>query len=297
MANALWFCEWPAPGQPDVGRLNPTATRYDASGTMPGNGLTMKRIPVSPTTEEPFIRSGEARLWSTVSGTGTPVVFFNGGPGCDDYLKPVADLIDDECQVIRFEPRGCGRSDWDGHYDLDTFLLDAEAIREAYACDRWVLLGHSHGPSLALAYALRHRSRTIGVIGIAGGKVVDDRSWSETYHQRLKAVGEDTGGKQFHADPEVNRQGNAGWRAYCHRPSLFRDLADLEVPCVFINATEDIRPNWPTQQLAALIPKARYAEVKGAAHMIWLTHAAELQAQLRDALAYILSVDRGRRKV
>ena len=47
---------------------------------------------------------------------------FNGGPGCDDYLGPVAEMIDDLCQVIRFEPRGCGRSDWDGNYDIDTTL-------------------------------------------------------------------------------------------------------------------------------------------------------------------------------
>jgi proline iminopeptidase len=250
----------------------------------------MNDICVPPTAGERFVRSGEAHVWSTASGTGTPVVFFNGGPGCDDYLEPVANLIDDRCRVIRFEPRGCGRSDWDGRYDVDTVLLDVEAIREAYACDRWILLGHSHGPNLALAYALRHPSRVIGVIGIAGGKVVQDRSWSETYQERLKSVGDDTDGKQFHADPAVNRQGNASWHAYCRRPSLFRDLADLEIPCVFINATEDIRPNWPTQQLAALIPRARYAEIQGAAHTIWLTHAPELQAQLREALAYILGI-------
>lgn len=242
-------------------------------------------------TEEHFIQSGGARLWSAVSGTGVPVVFFNGGPGCDDYLAPVAHLIHDRCRVIRFEPRGCGRSDWDGHYDLDTLLFDADMLREVYGYDRWLLLGHSHGPNLALAYALRHPSQTIGIIGIAGGKVVDDRSWSEAYHRRLSTVGEDNGGKQFHADPEVNRHGNASWRSYCHRPSLFRELADLNIPCVFINAEQDIRPNWPTQQLSRLIPKARYVEIAGAAHMIWLTHAAELQTHLRDALEYIQAVD------
>jgi len=243
------------------------------------------------TTGESFVISGAARLWSTVSGTGTPIVFFNGGPGCDDYLEPVARLIDSEYQVVRFEPRGCGRSDWDGKYDLDTFLLDAEALRGTYAIERWVLLGHSHGPNLALAYALRHPSRTIGVIGIAGGKVVDDREWSEIYRARLNAVGEDSGGKQFHADPDVNRQGNASWRTYCKRPSLLRELADLDIPCVFINAADDIRPNWPTQQLAKLLPQARYVEILGAAHTIWLTHALELQNELWDAVAYIMAAD------
>src|SRR5262245_62518811 len=106
------------------------------------------------TTGERFVQVGEAHLWSTVSGAGTPVVCFNGGPGCDDYLEPVARLIDDRCRVVRFEPRGCGRSDWDGCYDVDTFLTDSEAVRQTYGYERWIVLGHSHGPNLALAYAL-----------------------------------------------------------------------------------------------------------------------------------------------
>jgi proline iminopeptidase len=238
--------------------------------------------------DECFVLSDGARLWTTASGSGPPVVLFNGGPGCDDYLGPVAGLIDDAYRVIRFEPRGCGCSDWDGRYDVDTLLADAEAIRAAYGYERWALLGHSHGPNLALAYALRHPGRALGLIGIAGGKIVDSRDWSAAYHERLQTIGEDTGGKQWRADPEVNRQGNASWHAYCRRPALLRELADLALPCVFINAAEDIRPNWPTRQLAALLPRARYIEIAGAAHSIWLTHAAELRAELRAALAYVL---------
>lgn len=237
---------------------------------------------------ERFVSSGDARLWTVVSGVGVPTLCFNGGPGCDDYLAPVTRLIDDRCRVVRFEPRGCGRSTWDGRYDLDTLLTDAEVICAAYGIERWVLLGHSHGSNLALAYALRHPSHTVGVIGVAGGKVVDDRSWSETYRERLASVGEDLGGNVFHADPEVNRQSNLSWRTYCQRPPLFHDLAHLAAPCVFINAGKDIRPNWPTQQLAALIPNTRYVEIAGAAHTIWLTHAPELQRELREALAFIV---------
>ena len=56
-------------------------------------------------TVERFIPSGSARLWTRLSGRGTPVLMFNGGPGCSDYLKPVAKLLDDRCSVIRFEPQ------------------------------------------------------------------------------------------------------------------------------------------------------------------------------------------------
>lgn len=227
------------------------------------------------------------RLWSVRSGAGIPLLLFNGGPGCDDYLGPVAQLVDDVCTSIRFEPRGCGRSPWDGNYDLDTLLSDADAVREFYGFERLIVGGHSHGPNLALAYALRYPAHTLGVIGIAGGKVVDDRHWSETYHSQLAAQGEDAGGREFHADPRVNRQGNATWREYCRRPELLHELAELDLPCVFINAGDDVRPNWPTQQLAALFPRARYVEIPGARHYVWLTHAAELGRELRRAVEYV----------
>ena len=240
---------------------------------------------------ECFVTANGALLWSVATGSGVPVVFFNGGPGCDDYLGPVAQLISDTCEVIRFEPRGCGRSTWDKKYDLDTLLLDAEAIRASYGFDRWIVAGHSAGPNVALAYAVSYPARAMGVLGISGGKVVDDRQWSETYRERLSSIGEDQGGKQFHADPDVNSMGNASWRDYCRRPRLLRDLANLDLPCVFINAGEDIRPNWPTQQLAALIPRAQYVEIPGAVHSVWLTHAAELRSELLKAVSHILTAD------
>ena len=108
-----------------------------------------------PRPDESYVTSGTARLWSTASGRRTPLLMFNGGPGSDDYLGPVAEMIDDLCQVIRFEPRGCGRSDWDGNYDVDTLLTDAEAIRRRYGAERCIVAGHSFGPNAALAYAPR----------------------------------------------------------------------------------------------------------------------------------------------
>jgi pimeloyl-ACP methyl ester carboxylesterase len=66
------------------------------------------------------------------------VLLFNGVPGCDDYLGPVAAMMTGACQVIRFEPRGCARSTWDGNYDPLTTLGDAEAIRAAHGIERWM---------------------------------------------------------------------------------------------------------------------------------------------------------------
>ena len=261
-----------------------------------GGNLTIEFRVLTKATEKPderYVTSGTAQLWSAASGAGIPLLMFNGGPGCDDYLGPVAEMIDDLCRVIRFEPRGCGRSDWDGNYDIDTLLSDADAVRAEYGAETCIVAGHSFGPSAALAYALRYPSGVIGLIGIAGGNVLNDRTWSEAYHQNLEEVGEDLGGREYKADPNVNPRGNRSWREYIKRPTLFREIADLQIPATFINGGKDIRPNWPTEQLAALMPRGRYIEIPNAAHMIWLTHASDLRRELRRAVRRIVQDSRG----
>jgi proline iminopeptidase len=237
--------------------------------------------------KERWIQSAGAQIWTTENGAGTALLLFNGGPGCGDYLAPVSAMLEDRCRVIRFEPRGCGRSSWDGNYGLDTLLEDAEAIRRAYGVERWILGGHSAGPCFALASALRHPERTLGIIGIAGGSVVDDREWSRVYHERLENEGEERGGIEHHVDTQVNPVGVKTWRAYIKEPLLLRRIAALQVPAVFINSENDIRPNWPTQQLAYLLPRGRYVCLPGAAHYAWLTHPVDLRRELTAALDYI----------
>ncbi len=226
---------------------------------------------------------------------------FNGGPGCDDYLGPVAEMIEGRCRVIRFEPRGCGRSDWDGSYDIDTLLGDADEVRRDYGAKKCLVAGHSFGANAALAYALRYPPNVIGLIGIAGGNVLNDRTWSETYHKRKNEVGEGPWEREYRADKNVNPRGNRSWKEYIKRPTLFREIADLQIPASFINGGKDIRPNWPTKQLASLMPRGRYIEVPGAAHNIWLTHSDDLRRELRLAIRRIsqnsteqLAVHRGK---
>ena len=47
--------------------------------------------------------------------------------------------------------------------------------------------------------------RTIGLLGLAGGRIVNDREWSATYQARLEAEGEDTGSLVSPANAEVKQ--------------------------------------------------------------------------------------------
>jgi pimeloyl-ACP methyl ester carboxylesterase len=113
---------------------------------------------------EQFVDSEAARLWTISAGSGVPTVLCNGGPGCCDYLAPVAAMLDDIAQVIRLEASGCGRSDPLPAYTVETCLTNLEAVRRHYGIERWIVGGHSAGADLALAYTLAYPERVLGFI-------------------------------------------------------------------------------------------------------------------------------------
>ncbi|MEM8767354.1 MAG: alpha/beta hydrolase [Pseudomonadota bacterium] len=221
-------------------------------------------------------------LWTTCSGNGEPVVLINGGPGMADYLGPVADLLTPQHTVYRYEQRGCGRSSATGELTLGAFVRDLEALRRHFGHARWTLIGHSWGVDLALATALKHPEGIRAVVGLAGGRIVNDRQWKQQYEARRseEAMPESA------APPclEVNKQLNESWRAYCRHPKLLKSLATLQTPVHFIYPEGDIRPAWPTEQLAELLPRGSFERLEAADHNLWLGNVDGLADALLRAL-------------
>ena len=225
-----------------------------------------------------------ARLWLAQTGAGDPVVLGNGGPGCCDYLEPVASMLDDRALVYRWEQRGCGRSSTGGPFDLATTLHDLDGLREALGHEQWIVGGHSWGATLALIYAMTFPERTRAAIMIASAGFQNDRSWQEAYHAGTDAGLDQVPPMAYPYNAEVNRVMNAELKAFIRRPRLWRDLADLQVPVLVVVGAEDIRPSWPNEQIAQLLPHSVYARIEGAGHCPWMTHPHELRGHLRGFL-------------
>lgn len=118
-------------------------------------------------TRQNSIRDG-ATIWTATSGTGPPVAWCHGGPGLWDYFAPLASLVDDSLTSIRFDQRGCGRSNGSGPFTIAQAVDDLDQLRDAFGLTRWAVIGHSWGAELALRYAARHSERTTAVVYIAG---------------------------------------------------------------------------------------------------------------------------------
>jgi proline iminopeptidase len=233
---------------------------------------------------EQHIELNGIHLWTARQGQGLPLLLASGGPGCCDYLAPVAALIDDQAHVIRFDQRGCGRSEAPPPYDVAGAVADLEALRAHLGFERWIVGGHSWGANLALAYALDEPERTQALIYLCGNGVQRDLEWRAAYERALSERGEVIPEMACPPNLEVNQQVNQSWRSYIRHPLLFKKIATLDVPALVLCAEQDIRPNWPAMQLAHLLPQAQLVMVEGAEHCMWYSHAAELQVHLRDFL-------------
>lgn len=111
------------------------------------------------------------------SREGVPMVLLHGHGNeahlWDDFVPCVAPHY----RVLAVDQRGHGDSDWDpqGRYDSDSMADDLEKILEAFAIERFVLIGFSMGGRASMVYAERHPERLAGLVLVDIGPELDAR--------------------------------------------------------------------------------------------------------------------------
>ncbi len=110
-------------------------------------------------------------------GKGIPIMLMHGGLGLDHtYFQPWLKALANRATLIFFDHRGNGLSARPDSFDditHQTWIEDADALREYLGYDQIVLLGHSYGGFLAQDYALRFGKHLLGLVLCATAPVVD----------------------------------------------------------------------------------------------------------------------------
>jgi proline iminopeptidase len=102
------------------------------------------------------------------------------------------------------------------------------------------------------------------------------------YKRRKEQDGERLPHFAYPTNVEVNKSVNNSWKHYIQNPKLLRAISELSIPALFIYGDRDIRPSWPVEQLANLMPNARFELIPEAEHIIWFSHEEELKSLLRE---------------
>ena len=129
-----------------------------------------------------------AELYVETEGQGVPMVLCHGGPGAThNGFHPHFGQAADFAQVIYYDQRGCGLSDYapmDG-YTLDQAVDDLDRLRQALGHERWVVVGHSYGGLLAQAYSLKYPERLLGMVLVCAATGLHDPALSTSRQQKF----------------------------------------------------------------------------------------------------------------
>lgn len=150
-------------------------------------------------------------------GHGPVLVCHPGGPGFSATYFGDLSALWEQYTLVMLNPRGTGGSDRPRDaraYRIDDYVADLEELRAHLGQERMLLLGHSHGGVVAMAYAATHPGRVRRLVlastlarfapeqEAAMRAGMDKRSGQAWYGDAVQALEEEQAG-HFKSDREV----------------------------------------------------------------------------------------------
>lgn len=124
---------------------------------------TYGRLPGEPKPRGSFVTAAGLRIhYLERPRSGTPVVLIHGLPGTAEDFNEVTPLLAGH-RTIAFDRPGFGYSGH-GYLKFDRQIATLDALLRALHVSRPVLVGHSYGGTLALAFAERHPAEVRGLV-------------------------------------------------------------------------------------------------------------------------------------
>jgi pimeloyl-ACP methyl ester carboxylesterase len=129
--------------------------------------------------EGQFIDVDGRQVHAVVRGEGPDLVLIHGAGGnAREFTFGFINRLTDRYRVIVFDRPGLGFTDRTSDIYEGAFTSDAEGPEEQAAmlqaaaailgADKPIVLGHSYGASVALAWGLNHPDNTAGIVNLAG---------------------------------------------------------------------------------------------------------------------------------
>jgi class 3 adenylate cyclase len=207
-------------------------------------------------------------------------------------------------RIVQFDKRGIGGSDgFDGELTLDQRIGDIAAVMDAEGLERAHLVGLSEGGLMAQLFAARHPERVerlVLVNTILGrgidyeavvehGEVPSSAAVRERFGRLVETWGREPSYMvEWMMPSQAGNESFVRWIARFQRltasPAEFtrqienvmrlrgvEDPSDIAAPCLLLHVVDDaVSPVALSRYLAERIPGARYVELEGADHFLWV---------------------------
>ena len=224
-----------------------------------------------------------------------------------------------EYRVLALDQRGRGDSDWsnDGDYSTSAFVADLDAFCEALTLDSAILVGHSMGGRIIIAFAARYPEKVQKLVIVDVGPVLDPRG-RERIRREINAVPEEfdsfeavvdymTTDNRYASDPVLRRRlrhatkelpnGKVGWRYDVAIRDQWRQdttppaddlwpfVRGINCPTLVVRGSDtDILPLDGARQMVEAMPATQLVEVQQAGHMVFEDNPDDFLAAVRGFL-------------
>ena len=265
----------------------------------------------------PFIDSSGARLHYFVEGDGPALLMVQGAGVIGEGWRLQMDALRSRFTVIAFDNRGVGQSSSPrGRLSIEDMAHDVMAIADALRLDRFHLAGHSMGGLISQQVALSAPERMLSlslICSFAHGRQAATMSMAMLITAIRMRVGTRAMRRRALTElimpPSYLAGVDGAALAEQLRPLFGYDLASQPmfvmqqvramsrfdassrlpalagVPTLVVSATEDrIARLEYGNELASLIPGARFVEIAQAGHAVTIQRAEESNALLMDHL-------------
>lgn len=265
--------------------------------------------------ESGYVSSGSAQIYYETHGEGRPVVFLHAGIADTRMWRSQLDELADAYQVVAFDQRGFGKTQWIPETYADR--RDALAVMDHLEIDSAVIVGCSLGGGVALHIALGWPDRIDGLVLIGaaarGWEPVDGWPESALWDQveeaseagdfervleldaQIWVVGhgrtiEDVDRGVIDLVMEMDRlpiqtEDERGEYAEPFEPPTNERLDDIEVPTLIVVGAHD-QPDMieSAEYLADRISDRSHVVIDNAAHLPSLEQPEAFNAALREFL-------------
>lgn len=122
---------------------------------------------------------------------GKPPLLLNGGFATQRQWNHVIGRLGGACRAVTFDARGRGRSGTSSDYSLRGAIDDVDRVIEATALRRPILVGWSHGATIALCYAADYPEMVGGLVLVDGAYPAStfDAAGKEGVRERFRGLG------------------------------------------------------------------------------------------------------------
>jgi pimeloyl-ACP methyl ester carboxylesterase len=238
-------------------------------------------------------------------GQGAPIILIHGFPFDHTLWDEIAAGLAGHARVILPDLRGFGASPVpDGVYSMRLMAEDIAALMDKLGLRKAVLVGHSMGGYISLAFAQAYPDRVAGLALVTSMAAADTperrqgrlRLAESVKRKGVKAVIE-ANLERYSPDPAVRektrelmlksqRKGvSAALKGMAERPDYTELLAELKAPCVVIAGTADaIVTAERTREMVQMLSRGWLVEVPGGGHMPMYENPSVLIAALKELL-------------